>query len=413
MQKKLIVLALAGLASSSAFAQTNVTIYGVIDQFLGYAKSSNNCTRLANGACDGISGGDQKFYGLQAGGLSGSRIGFKGEEALGNGLKALFVYELGNLDSTSQNNNIGQSRNAYLGLSSTWGTVVAGRINSPGYSFVESYNPMAGSVWSSQGNISSPAGMTIVAGNPGRLNNAVAYVSPNFSGFSGKIGYAFGEQTTGSNVPFAASANPPVLNGNPINASYDSAQGILGIGLDYANGPLGVGLAYHNISNFNGTPNTLGARDLDQWELGIGASYDFKIVKLFASWQNINRDNATAVTNPLINTASGFGSVDGNLWNIGGKIPVGANGAVNLSYGYYSNSISGRNANGGSNDQKVSNWGIDYEYSFSKRTTAYVGFNYMDNGNNTAFGYGATSGSVTPTADESAYLLGAGLRHTF
>ena len=198
--------------------------------------------------------------------------------------------------------------------------------------------------------------MTIQPGNNGRLNNTIAYISPNFSGFTGKLAYSFGEQTTGSNLP----------------GGFDSAQGVFGLGLDYANGPLAVGLAYHNISNAAGTSNVMGVRDLDQWELGIGASYDFKIVKLFGSWQNLNQDNFRTVltgTNGLavdtvFPTVSGNGDLDGNLWNIGGKIPVGANGAVNLSYGQYSNNISGPG-----NDQKVSNYGIDYEYSFSKRTT--------------------------------------------
>jgi predicted porin len=413
MQKKLIVLALAGLASSTAFAQTNVTIYGVIDNFLGYASANNSCLRnpatgfcTTNAAGQVNSGGDQSTYGLYSGGLSGSRIGFKGEEALGNGLKAIFVYELGTMDSTGATNSINSTRNAYVGLNGGFGTVVAGRLNSPGYSFAEAYNAMAGSQWSSQNQVAGNAGMTIIAGGAGRLSNTVAYISPNFSGFTGKIAYAFGEQTTGSNVPLA----------------FDSAQGVLGLGLDYANGPLAVGVAYHNLSNVGGTLNNtaVGAvipvrRDLDQWELAIGGSYDFKIVKLFASWQNINVDNIPVA--PVLPAIVGtFANLDGNLWNIGGRIPVGANGAVNLSYGQYYNNISGP-----SNDQRVSNYGIDYEYSFSKRTTAYVGYNYMDNGNNTAYGYngspatggGATGGAVTPSADNSAWFVGAGIRHTF
>ncbi|MBK7425247.1 MAG: porin [Propionivibrio sp.] len=343
-----------------------------------------------------VTGGDQKAYGLYSGGLSGSRLGFKGEEALGNGLKAIFVYEFGNLDPSTQNNNIGQSRNSYVGLSGGFGTIIADRLNSPDYTFAEAYNPIPDATFSSQQNISGNNSMTIIADNADRLNNTVAYISPNFSGFTGKIAYAFGEQTTGSNVPGA----------------FDSAQGVLGLGLDYANGPLAVGLAYHNISNTGGTPNTVGARDFDQWELAIGGSYDFKIVKLFASWQNLNQDNfrttLNATNGQVLTALANGGSVDGNLWNIAGRIPVGANGAINLAYSQYYNNISGPN-----NDQRVSNYGIDYEYSFSKRTTAYVGLNYMDNGNNTSYGYGATTANVKPTDDNSAYLLGAGIRHTF
>src|SRR5574343_1812592 len=77
MQKKIIALAVAALASTAAFAQTNVTIYGIAD--VGVA-----------GSFGGGQGGQANVI---SGGLSGSRIGFKGVEDLGNGLKALFTLE--------------------------------------------------------------------------------------------------------------------------------------------------------------------------------------------------------------------------------------------------------------------------------------------------------------------------------
>ena len=79
MQKKLIALAIAGLASSAAFAQTNVTVYGLVDM------------GVINVKADGRSSGWKIDNGLSA----GSRLGFKGEEALGNGLKAVFTLETG------------------------------------------------------------------------------------------------------------------------------------------------------------------------------------------------------------------------------------------------------------------------------------------------------------------------------
>jgi predicted porin len=60
MQKKIIALAVAGLVSGAAFAQSNVTVYGIRK-----AKSTD-------------------------GGQDGSRVGFKGTEDLGNGLSAFF-----------------------------------------------------------------------------------------------------------------------------------------------------------------------------------------------------------------------------------------------------------------------------------------------------------------------------------
>ena len=81
MQKKIIALAVAGLVSGAAFAQTNVTVYGIMDMSYTYSKI-----------------GDAKFSGMEAGGWSGPRIGFKGEEALGNGLKTIFTMEFGAAD---------------------------------------------------------------------------------------------------------------------------------------------------------------------------------------------------------------------------------------------------------------------------------------------------------------------------
>ena len=79
MQKKLIAMAVAGLASGAALAQSNVTVYGIVD--MAYIR----------GAADGAS--SRTF--INSGGLSGSRLGFKGVEDLGNGLKAVFNLEWG------------------------------------------------------------------------------------------------------------------------------------------------------------------------------------------------------------------------------------------------------------------------------------------------------------------------------
>ena len=78
MKHKLIALATASLFAAPAFAQSNVTIYGVADVGVGYGKA-----------------GDSTFTGIINGVLAGPRLGFKGTEDLGNGLKAVFVLEQG------------------------------------------------------------------------------------------------------------------------------------------------------------------------------------------------------------------------------------------------------------------------------------------------------------------------------
>ncbi|HNH93897.1 porin, partial [Accumulibacter sp.] len=108
MQKKLIALAVASVASGAAFAQTNVTMYGIADA--GYVYST--------GKANIAGGGTNKFSGIESGLLSGSRLGFKGEEALGNGLKAIFQLEYGLSIDSNAGVGTALARQQFVGLSS-------------------------------------------------------------------------------------------------------------------------------------------------------------------------------------------------------------------------------------------------------------------------------------------------------
>ena len=81
MQKKIIALAVAGLLSGAAFAQTNVTVYGTID--MAYVHQSDSVTD-ANAQNN-----------IDDGGWDRSRFGLKGTEDLGNGLSVSFQQEFG------------------------------------------------------------------------------------------------------------------------------------------------------------------------------------------------------------------------------------------------------------------------------------------------------------------------------
>ncbi len=100
MQKKLIALAVATAASTGAFAQSsNVQIYGVVDYGYTIRHDRNQAAKDA-----GISKTNSRFNGGQA---AGNRIGFKGVEDLGNGLKAVFVLERGFALDTGSDINTG------------------------------------------------------------------------------------------------------------------------------------------------------------------------------------------------------------------------------------------------------------------------------------------------------------------
>lgn len=113
MQKKLIALAVAGLMSAPAFAQSNVTVYGLFD--IGLAHYSDSAVS-----------GKANRTGIDQGFLNGSRLGFKGVEDLGNGLKASFLYEFN--VGVDNGGDVGGGRQTVLALSGNFGTLALGRM---------------------------------------------------------------------------------------------------------------------------------------------------------------------------------------------------------------------------------------------------------------------------------------------
>src|SRR5574343_769927 len=117
MQKKIIALAVAALASSAAFAQTNVTVYGVVDMGQAFVKSSGSDVANTNQGTVGRLDSNSSY------------LGFKGVEDLGNGLKAVFQYETG--FSTDTGGALAGGRDSFVGLTGGFGTVVAGNLTHP------------------------------------------------------------------------------------------------------------------------------------------------------------------------------------------------------------------------------------------------------------------------------------------
>lgn len=389
MQKKIIALAVAGLMSGAAFAQSNVTIYGVVDAYA--------VTGSAKGATK------DSFDGINAGGLSGSRIGFKGMEDIGGGLKAVYVAELGTLDTTANANTLTASdtadatktvttttngidtwRQAYVGLTGGFGTAVAGRLQTLGYDWGVKYDAHGASIFSPVGQLTDNLATSISGRDASaRADNAFAYISPNFAGFTAKFNYAFGEQVEGQ----ASTGNAALV---------DKRQSIWGVGADYDNGPLSAGFAYHNIGDVGGT--RVGTNEASQKEWGLGAKYNFGMITPVISYQQMKTESATGV------------EVKTKVWNIGARANVSANGSVGLAYAKSSQSDAG--------DDKGTAWGLDYQHNLSKRTTAYVGYASMKSKNGAAYEFQNLKGSslgqtVSADADQKSSQLAIGVRHTF
>lgn len=365
MQKKLIALAVAGLVSSGAMAQ--VTFYGVFDAAVMRVTGEQT------------TGDDLAFNGVNGGNLSGNRLGFNAEEDLGGGLKAVGKFELGslNIDNTGSagaasgssaaapGNGITGTRQSYLGLSSaSMGTLVTGRLQTPGYDVGAKHDALGAGTFSPYATLAGNAGgsNTITSGgDTTRVNNGIAYISPKLA----------------DSVVVKVAAARTVSELSTAAANGD----VLGVGVEFSKGPLDISAVLHTVSEFGAA-----TRDLD--EMIIGVNYNLGVAKLMASY---------------ISTTDTTGSVEikGSMFQVGAQIPMGS-GTIKVAYGSADN-------DGAAATDAATTFGIDYEHAFGKRTTGYVGLNMTDVGGHT----GTSIAGVTAGKDKSITAIGAGLRLTF
>jgi len=210
MKKTLI--ALAAFAATGAFAQSTVTLYGNVDIGYGAHKTTSR---------DGTA--FTKSSGVMDGSWAGSRLGFRGEEDLGGGLKAEFTLEQG-INPTS-NNGFNQrvasgahqladatgtafaasnNRQSFLGLKGGFGSVRVG------YQYTNSYDVVAFQGYSLSefqgGNYQNQTHAN------GTRANAITYISPAFSGVTLKAPFRSGTgRSTASPMLQQTLAVPPIL----------------------------------------------------------------------------------------------------------------------------------------------------------------------------------------------------------
>lgn len=217
MKKSLIALAVLGAFAGAAAAQSSATLYGMID--MGYGVGNG-------GAYEGNKGDDSKFQ-QWGNSNSTSRWGLKGQEDLGNGVAVYF-----NLESkiSPEDGDTGSKlfdRAAIVGVKGGFGAIQAGRQTTVVNNVLGQYD-ISGTpnLTSATGNvgISAISQQFGVGNNYSRLDSALAYISPNFSGFSfqGAI----------------------VLKNDQAIAGAD--KNVYTVGASYANGPFSVGAAFES-----------------------------------------------------------------------------------------------------------------------------------------------------------------------
>jgi len=291
MKKTLIALA-AVAATSAAFAQSSVTVYGKVDI----------------GISNAIGGAAKAETGLNE--ATGSRLGFRGTEDLGGGLKANFILEHRFQPDTGAQTNpavFWQGRST-VGLSGGFGRVDFGRDYSAAF-----WTALGADVFGYDGVANNAATTNAANTNPTRLPNGIFYTSPTMGGFTAQGSYSF-KETAAAGVKNATSVR-----------------------LAYAAGPLSASVAASK--NANNTDYS-----------AVGAAYDFGMAK----------------ANLLISKGeviSGAAVLDADGMTLGLVVPMGA---LTLKASYGTLEVN--------NIKTVSQLGLGARYALSKRTDVYTSY---------------------------------------
>ena len=385
MKKTLV--AIAALASVTAFAQSSVTIGGLVDT--GFAVVDGPATN-----------GDIK--GLRANNSATTVLTLAGTEDLGGGLAANFQFQLtpdflsgngvqgGTANNTAGDGTyttaIGNAQQAFVGLSSnTAGSIKLGRVNSnalAAWGAGSTFGTALGSGYSSNGNIltrySTAAPVSAYQTAPTRFNNAIRYETNAFGGFSGSILFVPKNNSVGGTVTTDDST-----------AKSTNRQGVSEFGLKYTQGPLNVAYANQTIAAgslgtvdlVSNTGTTVLAADKSNKLSILSANYTFGTTTLYAATFS-EKQNTTSIVD-----------TSGNMF--GAKYVMGAT-TLMASMGSSNDKTSSKV------DKKVS--GIGADYALSKRTSAYVRYENRDANKNSSTD-DSTNGSTKVTA--------IGVRHSF
>ena len=375
IQKTILAIAVAGIASS-AFAQeaNNVTIYGNVSPSFEHV-------RVTDGAADNSGRNFQRIADQN------SYIGFKGQEFLGNGLKAVWQIETGvdisgNTGSSLTNGNttsgIG-TRNTYVGLSNKYGTALLGRHETPYRLSTKAFDPFSASTADAHAIMGKLGGGHLSDVNDFyiRTSNTAMYMSPTWEGLSGNIAYSANEDRTKS-VAGLETANTSIWS---MAGSYTR------------NNWLGT-LAYEHRSAAQGGWNA----DVEGIKAGVGYAYAPGAM-VGVVYERLRGDDLGT-----------RGSKDErDAWSLSIKHPIN-NFVLKAQYtqaGKY------KDETGTIGNSGARMYSLGTDYNLSKRTALFAHYVHLDNHSNANYNFTSTSTSAGQTAGADSNVLGVGIRHAF
>ncbi len=398
MQKRLLAAAVAGALAVpvAAVAQSTVQIYGQAEWEQGYMDQG---------------GGRPKTDYNES---TGSYLGFRGTESLGGGLSAWFQCE-----TTMDIRAIDQvglcSRNSGLGFRGGFGNVWVGRWHTPmsrslamGSVGGEETGILGVSYLAAGGSGSTSIGGTAFSENEGgsplrrrfrrRETCLTTYETPNMSGFMLGVAVSCGN---------AASEGTP---NNQDNSSNQKPR-VWSFAGNYVSGPLSIGISYEKHVDVGVSSITPSTADLDDRGWGISAAYNFGAFRVGGFYLDRKWDQPDGDVKAKSATI-------GVEWNIAGPHQLhfnynwldDAEGSSLLGIEATSQGgIQAPNAivNGvrqGRSDTGAQSFTIGYQYNFSKRTSAKIGYTLMDNDSNSRSARLGTAPSVINAGDDQSAI---------
>lgn len=406
--KPLLGLLALGVAGS-ACAQSNVTLYGLLDEGINYV---NNVQTAAAGTAKGRSGG--ALWSMSTGLMQASRWGLRGNEDLGGGYAAVFVLESGFDVGTGrfQQGNTFFGRQAFVGLTSQrWGKITLGRQYD---SIVDVIGPMQAGTYAGGAYADHPGDIDNVADSQ-RINNSIKYTSPTFAGVTLTGLYSFGGAAGafGRNSIWSAGAH------------FESGPVALAAGYMHINNPNQS--FYGNNSSGSATANNLGSTSGVQVNPIYGgfasagtlqiaaaaAQYALGSLTVGLGYSNIRFQNLNDPASGTLSLTNPFGYTGNAVFN-----------NYNIYAGYYITPflLAGAAYNylrGGAIDGKESasyqTINASLDYFLSKRTDVYFAAAWMKAAGEDSTGQAAVPYLVTltPANRQSQFVARIGIRHKF
>ncbi len=395
-KRKLLLAAIAGaLGAPAAMAQTsNVQLYGRANlSFDNYGSSG------------ATAGADVKSrYRVVD---SASRLGVRGTEDLGGGLRALFQIESGvNVDSGTGNGQSGganpntgllASRDSYVGVGGSWGDVRFGRQS---YWWVNGVIIQTGANYvNTEVPFFSGVALGRMVGPTARTSNTVQYNSPTAGGFNASVNY------TPNSESAAAGANAD----GRIWGATARYNGLFRAQLDYAQNQAATPAAGNR-------PEVSGVKVLVGWPYQPGA-------QVSVIWLRVKNRIGAAAAGTIPGPAAGFSAANDSLTQSGWGLSwehVFGNVQALAQYGRMGD-VSGCGVANGCANTSVSSYLLGVRYLASKRTSLYVTYNKVSNASNQTTDYVAGGVSSAPNtgfvsglaAGTDPRIIAAGIQHNF